>query len=141
MSSTASYQPRSNCAGCSPASPTTPKRASAPGPSPAGRRCRCLKRRGGVLERIGRNGRARRRGSRLLCLLHYLGSFFVSADVAYVLPFRNEVRILLKFLKTWPKTAKAVLISARSPVGLLLGKHHNVLWNRTRPLRQRAIVR
>src|SRR4051812_26134757 len=40
---------------------------------------------------------------------HYLGSFFVSADMAYVLPFRNEVRILLKFLKTWPKTAKAVL--------------------------------
>src|SRR4051812_25741493 len=29
--------------------------------------------------------------------------------MAYVLPFRNEVRILLKFLKTWPKTAKAVL--------------------------------
>src|SRR3954447_22148499 len=41
---------------------------------------------------------------------NYLGSFFVSADMAYVLPFRNEVRILLKFLKTWPKTAKAVLL-------------------------------
>src|SRR3954469_14952365 len=29
--------------------------------------------------------------------------------MAYVLPFRNEVLILLKFLKTWPKTAKAVI--------------------------------
>src|SRR3954469_26060783 len=40
MSRAANSRPRSNCAGCSPASPTTPKHGSEPGQSPAGRHCR-----------------------------------------------------------------------------------------------------
>jgi hypothetical protein len=40
-SSVASSRPRSSCAGGSPASPTTRRRGSARGPSPAGGRCRC----------------------------------------------------------------------------------------------------
>lgn len=40
MSGVASYRPPSSCAACSLASPTTPGRWSAPGPSPGGSRCR-----------------------------------------------------------------------------------------------------
>ena len=49
MSRTVSSRLRSNRAGCSPASPTTPRHGRAPGPSPAGRRCRprCPRCRGG----------------------------------------------------------------------------------------------
>jgi hypothetical protein len=39
MSRRASCRPPSSCVGCSPGSPTTPGRWSAPGPSPAGNRC------------------------------------------------------------------------------------------------------